>query len=279
MPRTARPIARPHEHRIAGLVALVFAVSSVVGLAHPTPAAAWSAGNFSSASEKELIALTNRSRASAGLKALKVDSTLTSDRPLAQQGHDHARLLQPLHPGLRLGLQEARFEGLLLQGRGREHRLEHEPRRRGHRRHPPDVHGLLRPPSQRARQGLGRHRDRCLQGRRRQEDVDRPVRRQVRLERPEGDPEADAQAEAEGDPPADPQAHPQAEADPQADPDVPPRRRRSRPSSRRRPTTRATVEARASVRAAAESAQGRAATRATAASPATAHRPATRRPG
>lgn len=64
--------------RIAGLTALVFVLTSVVGLSHPGAAAAWSDGSYSSASEKQLIALTNRSRAAAGLKALKVDSTLTS---------------------------------------------------------------------------------------------------------------------------------------------------------------------------------------------------------
>ncbi len=75
----AGPRAAPAPtRRIAGLIALVFALTSVVGLSNPTPVQAWSAGSFSSASEKELIALTNRSRASAGLKALKVDGTLTS---------------------------------------------------------------------------------------------------------------------------------------------------------------------------------------------------------
>ena len=63
---------------VAALVALLFVATSVVGLAHPSPTLAWDGGAFSSASEKELIALTNRSRASAGLKALKVDSTLSS---------------------------------------------------------------------------------------------------------------------------------------------------------------------------------------------------------
>ena len=96
--------------------------------------------------EAELIALTNRSRANAGLKALKVDSTLRDDRPLAQQGHDRRRLLQPRHPGLRQGLRQARRDRLLLQARRREHRLEHLPRRPGDGRHPADVHGLVRPP-------------------------------------------------------------------------------------------------------------------------------------
>src|SRR5688572_5381559 len=62
------------SRRIAVLVAVVFALTSVVGLARPRSVLAWD----SVASEKDLIALTNRSRANAGLRALKVDSTLTS---------------------------------------------------------------------------------------------------------------------------------------------------------------------------------------------------------
>jgi uncharacterized protein YkwD len=60
------------------LLALVFAISSVAALARPGVASAWDAGEYSSSSERQLIALTNRSRASAGLRALRVDRTLTS---------------------------------------------------------------------------------------------------------------------------------------------------------------------------------------------------------
>src|SRR6476661_5302658 len=63
--------------RVAGLVAIVFAVTSVSTLAAPSPVAAWDDLSFSSSSESDLIALTNRARANAGLKALKTDSTLT----------------------------------------------------------------------------------------------------------------------------------------------------------------------------------------------------------
>ena len=86
------------------------------------------------------------------------------------------------------------------------------------------VHGLARPPRQHPGQGLGRHRDRRLQGPDRQEDVDRPVRRQVRLDRPEGDPQADRQAEAQA-----------ATARPTARPTE---RRRPRPTPRRRRSRR-----------------------------------------
>jgi uncharacterized protein YkwD len=72
-----RAIVRGRRH-VAAIVAAAFAITSVGILAAPRPAYAWSSGTFSSASEKLLVSLTNRSRASAGLKALKVDATLTS---------------------------------------------------------------------------------------------------------------------------------------------------------------------------------------------------------
>lgn len=59
-------------------IAIVFLATSVFTLANPAATLAWDEGAASSASEKQLITLTNRSRAAAGLKALKVDSTLTS---------------------------------------------------------------------------------------------------------------------------------------------------------------------------------------------------------
>jgi uncharacterized protein YkwD len=64
--------------RLAILVALAFLATAVTSLAHPTPTLAWSEGTFSSSAERELIALTNHSRAAAGRKALKVSATLTS---------------------------------------------------------------------------------------------------------------------------------------------------------------------------------------------------------
>jgi uncharacterized protein YkwD len=60
------------------LIAVAFLATSVFSLAAPAATLAWSEGQYSSASEKQLVALTNQSRAAAGLKALKVDSTLTS---------------------------------------------------------------------------------------------------------------------------------------------------------------------------------------------------------
>jgi uncharacterized protein YkwD len=73
----SRAVARP-ARRFAVLLLMAFAITAVGLLAAPRPAEAWSSGSFSSASEKQLVSLTNQSRASAGLKALKVDAKLTS---------------------------------------------------------------------------------------------------------------------------------------------------------------------------------------------------------
>ena len=64
--------------RIVALVIVLFAVSSVASFVRPQSTLAWATGTFNSTSERDLIALTNRSRAAAGLRSLKVDSTLTS---------------------------------------------------------------------------------------------------------------------------------------------------------------------------------------------------------
>jgi uncharacterized protein YkwD len=71
---------RETEHKIRARLAalLLVAVTSLVTVAAPSPAAAWDGGTFSYSSAADLVALTNRSRASAGLKALKVDSRLAS---------------------------------------------------------------------------------------------------------------------------------------------------------------------------------------------------------
>ncbi len=64
--------------RTALAIALLFGVSSIFAFAVPSGTLAWSSGTFSGTSESQLVTLTNRARASAGLRALKVDSTLTS---------------------------------------------------------------------------------------------------------------------------------------------------------------------------------------------------------
>jgi uncharacterized protein YkwD len=72
----AATVRRPR--RLALAVALLFGLTSVATFAAPARTFAWDAESFSASSEADLVALTNRSRASAGLSALKVDSVLTS---------------------------------------------------------------------------------------------------------------------------------------------------------------------------------------------------------
>jgi uncharacterized protein YkwD len=79
----ARDLAERMSHRrrrlpIPALLAVVVGLGSVAGLARPDVASAWDGGAFSSTSERQLVTLTNRSRAAAGLRALRVDRTLTA---------------------------------------------------------------------------------------------------------------------------------------------------------------------------------------------------------
>jgi uncharacterized protein YkwD len=69
---------RPSRSPFALTIAIAFAVSSVVTLSTPQPVDAWSSGSFSSSSERALVSMTNRSRAAAGLRSLRIDSTLTA---------------------------------------------------------------------------------------------------------------------------------------------------------------------------------------------------------
>jgi len=68
----------PRRTRAPILLAVAFGLTSIGLLAFPRTTLAWSANSFSSDSERQLVALTNQARASAGLRALRVDSTLTS---------------------------------------------------------------------------------------------------------------------------------------------------------------------------------------------------------
>jgi len=72
--RLLEPIAEPR--RFAAGVALVFAVGAAGLLAVPPAARAWDSGEYSSASESQLIAMQNQARASAGRKSLKLDTAL-----------------------------------------------------------------------------------------------------------------------------------------------------------------------------------------------------------
>jgi uncharacterized protein YkwD len=73
-----RDAFRRDPRRFAVMTAVAFAITTVGLLGVPRTALAWSASTYSSASEHELVSLTNQARASAGLRALKVDSSLTS---------------------------------------------------------------------------------------------------------------------------------------------------------------------------------------------------------
>jgi uncharacterized protein YkwD len=64
--------------RLAIGLAIAFAVTTIGILASAGPAYGWDSNSFSSSSERELISLTNQARAARGLRALKVDSTLSS---------------------------------------------------------------------------------------------------------------------------------------------------------------------------------------------------------
>jgi uncharacterized protein YkwD len=70
--------ADPSPRRLAVAVAFLFVLTSVFAYASPSRIFGWDAGSFSSSSESTLVTLTNRARANAGLRSLRVDSTLTS---------------------------------------------------------------------------------------------------------------------------------------------------------------------------------------------------------
>ncbi len=64
--------------RFAAMTAIAFVLTSVGLLAAPRSAHAWGVNSFNSSSEATLVSLTNQARAAAGLRALKVDSTLAA---------------------------------------------------------------------------------------------------------------------------------------------------------------------------------------------------------
>jgi uncharacterized protein YkwD len=81
MPDPASPsrwAAASPSRRLVLAVAGLFALTSLATFAAPSSMFAWNSDSFSSTSEAQLVTLTNRARASAGLRSLKVDSTLTS---------------------------------------------------------------------------------------------------------------------------------------------------------------------------------------------------------
>ena len=67
-----------HGRRLSLLVGVAFAASAIWSIALPATTYGWSDNSFSSASEQQLLTLTNRSRASAGRRTLRWDSALAS---------------------------------------------------------------------------------------------------------------------------------------------------------------------------------------------------------
>jgi uncharacterized protein YkwD len=67
---------RPAGRRLATVVAVAVALGALGQLAMPSAAFAWDPNTFGATSEQQLVALHNKARAAAGLKALKVDSAL-----------------------------------------------------------------------------------------------------------------------------------------------------------------------------------------------------------
>ncbi len=75
---TRRQPQRTPAGRLAAFVAAAFLGMTIGAFAVPSPAAAWAGSSFNASSEAELLQRTNQARASAGLRALKVDSKLVS---------------------------------------------------------------------------------------------------------------------------------------------------------------------------------------------------------
>lgn len=76
LPVRLRLVARPR--RLAAMLTIAFATTTIGLLGVPRTALAWDASTFSSAAEQQMIRMTNEARASAGLRTLRVDATLTS---------------------------------------------------------------------------------------------------------------------------------------------------------------------------------------------------------
>ena len=183
-------------------IALLFALTSVFTLAVPAPTLAWSDSSFSASSEADLIALTNRSRANAGMKALRVDSTLTSVARWRSKDMIERDYFSHTIPGYGKVWDKLDAIGYCYHVAGENI---------GWNNYPDDVATAA---IQQMFMDSAGHRanilgsawdvigDRRLQGLDRQEDVDRPLRGQVRDDH-DRDAETDRQAHGQADRPAD----------------------------------------------------------------------------
>jgi uncharacterized protein YkwD len=77
-PTRVRDEGRRAPSRFSLIVAIAFAASSIGVIASPAVTFGWSAGAFNSASEQQLLAMTNQARSSAGRKTLRWDGALAS---------------------------------------------------------------------------------------------------------------------------------------------------------------------------------------------------------
>ena len=241
----SRPVPHLDPRRLVALVALVFAVTSAATLMAPSPTYAWAANTFSSASEKQLVALHNQARAAAGLKSLRIDAALTA----IARGRSKDMIVRDYFShdipgsGNVFGIMKAR--GYCFRSAGENIGYNYEsptpPR-------PPRSSRRSWAPAATARTSSARTTTRSgwrVSGGQRQEDVDRGLRRQVRIHvAAQGDPAPTPRPTAKPRPtqnttaratPRTPEADPQgdAEADPRPEPAVVPSPSRERVARRR----------------------------------------------
>ena len=135
------------SRRFAAMLAAAFAITTLGLLAAAGPTNAWSGGEFSSSSEHALVALTNQSRAAAGLKALKVDATLTSiARSRSKDMIVRDYFSHNIPPSGKMVFHDPRHEGLLLPVAGENIGWNNYPDDVATEHDPAPVHGLARPP-------------------------------------------------------------------------------------------------------------------------------------
>ena len=192
-----------HGHRPAALlIALAFVATSAFSLATPSATLAWTAGTANSASEKRLVALTNQSRAAAGLKALKVDSKLTSVARWRSKDMIQRDYFSHDIPGYGKVYKKLDAVGYCYKVAGENIGWNTYPDAEA----TAQIHQMFMGSSGHRANILGKSWDvigvGVVQGRRRQEDVDRSLCRQVRNDR-QSHPEADRQAQAGRDPQAE----------------------------------------------------------------------------
>ena len=232
------PSRRPIRagRRLSLLLLLAFSTTALGLLALPSATLAWSANTFSSGSEQQLLALTNQARSSAGRRTLAWDSALASIARWRSKDMIDRDYFSHDIPG-----RGKVFD--VMTSRGYCYRIAGE--NIGWNNYPDDVataeiqQMFMASASHRQNilgHRLGPHRDRRLQGRQRQEDVDRPLRGPLRRDGVQAEAEAGVEAADDRhdplDPPADPapDRRPDRPTDPDPQPDPRADRRAGAPS-------------------------------------------------